>query len=367
MIIGIDARLYGTKHTGIGRYTKNLILNLTRVDKKNIYIIFGEEEVKKDIEKFRNFSWVSLNTKPYTFAEQIINPTVFSRHKLDLLHVPHFNAPLFYSGKLIITIHDLIKHVSTGIKTSTLPTWQYWIKHFIYKIFIFLITQKADSIITPSNYWKEKLTELYPIKADKISVTYEAAEKKVKSSNQKSEKVFAKYNLGKPYLLYVGNLYPHKNVPFLIKALTKSNTISEHKLTLAITCARNAFSNSITADKYIKPLGYVNDGDLSVLYSQSLALVQPSLIEGFGLTGLEAMNNNTPVLSSNATCLPEIYGNAALYFDPKNEEDLIDKIEQILTNNKLRQGLIEKGKIRVKQFSWYKTARLTLKVYKHTS
>jgi len=363
MKIGIDARLYGTQHTGIGRYTKNLILNLARVDKKNQYIIFGGQEAKQDIAKFKNFKWVKLTTKPYTFAEQTINPIIFSRHKLDLLHVPHFNAPLLYSGKLIITIHDLIKHLSTGVKTSTLPSWQYWLKHFVYKAFIFLIIQKADQVITPSNYWKEKLASLYPIKAAKISVTYEATDKKITSAKKPSQ-ILIKYNLTKPYIIYVGNLYPHKNVPFLLKALKKFNATHEHKLTLALTCARNAFSDKIKTDEYIKPLGYVSDQDLSTLYSQSLSLVQPSLIEGFGLTGLEAMSNNTPVLSSNATCLPEVYADAASYFNPKDENDLINKLEEILTNTKLRQDLIEKGRKRAKQFSWYKTAKQTFQVYK---
>jgi len=362
MRIGIDARLYGTKHTGIGRYTKNLLLNLARVDKKNSYIVFGGQELKEDIKSFKNFKWVKLATRPYTFAEQIINPIIFARLKLDLLHVPHFNAPLFYQGKLIITIHDLIKHISTGKQTSTLPAWQYWLKYLIYKVFIFLIVKKTDHLITPSNYWKDKLTSLYPIKADKISVTYEAADKKI-SSSKKPPQILEKYNLEKPFLIYVGNLYPHKNVPFLVRAVKKFNQTHEHKLILALTCARNAFSDKVTADEYIKPLGYVPDEDLGVLYSQSLALVQPSLIEGFGLTGLEAMSANAPVISSNATCLPEVYADAALYFDPKNEKDLINKLEQILTNTKLRQNLIEKGSRRAKQFSWYKTAKETLKVY----
>ena len=152
MRIGIDARLYGNKHTGIGRYAKNLILNLAKTDRKNTYIIFGKKDIESEISSLKRFKFVKLNTPIYSLAEQIINPIVFLRAKLDLLHVPHFNAPILYPGKLVITVHDLIKHISTGKETTTHSTVVYWIKQIIYRLVVFINIKKASVIITPSKF-----------------------------------------------------------------------------------------------------------------------------------------------------------------------------------------------------------------------
>lgn len=366
MIIGIDARLYGPKHTGIGRYVQNLILNLGKIDKKNTYIIFGPKEISEKISKYQNFKWVKLETKIYSFAEQIINPIIFTKENLDLLHVPHFNAPIFYPGRLVITIHDLIKHLSTGKETTTLPSLIYLIKHFAYRLVMRANAAKAQAIITPANYWKDYLTKHFAVNPEKIHVTYEAVAKTLSiKKGINPEQVLNKYALRKPFLIYTGNLYPHKNVPFLVSAVREFNSNHEHQLQLALVCARDeAFRKKIETDSMIKFVGFVPDEDLAALYQEALALVQPSLIEGFGLTGLEAMSVGLPVLSSNSTCLPEVYADAALYFDPKNQADLIEKIEKIISDQNLVIDLITKGRTRAKQFSWRKMAKETLKVYK---
>lgn len=365
MRIGIDARLYGNKHTGIGRYVQNLAVNLAKVDKKDTFILFGSKEIKADFENRPNLEFVELNTRVYSLAEQIINPLVFSRAKLDLLHVPHFNAPLLYRGKLIITIHDLIKHISSGKDTTTLPLYQYKFKHLIYKIVVFINIKRAVSIITPSNYWKNYLTASYRIPPEKIFVTYEAADRKlIPEHPEEAEAKLEQYGLSKPFVVYTGNLYPHKNVELLVSAVKEFNKQHQHHLELAVVCARSVFQEKFKADDTIKPLGFVPDEDLSLIYSQALALVQPSFIEGFGLTGLEAMTASLPVISSDATCLPEIYGDAALYFDPNSVKDLVEKIDWITSDHLLVKNLIDKGKTRVKHFSWYKMAKETLAVYK---
>ncbi len=197
-----------------------------------------------------------------------------------------------------------------------------------------------------------------------MCVTYEAVDTALKvNPQQDSKKILKKYNLQKPFIVYTGNLYPHKNVNFLINSIETFNKTHKHQLTLAIICARNAFEKNINKNDYVQYLGYVPDKDLAVLYSEGLALVQPSLIEGFGLTGLEAMSAGLPVLSSDATCLPEIYGDAALYFDPYNQASLILRLEQIMGDNEIQEDLRAKGYLRLKRFSWTKTARETIKAY----
>lgn len=365
MRIGIDARYWGTKDTGIGRYVQNLVLSLAKIDKTNNYIVFGGEDVRLDTENFANFKWVKLATRPYTLAEQLINPGVFLSQKLDLLHVPHFNAPVFYPGKQIITLHDLIKHLSTGSATTTLPSYQYWLKHILYRLVVRINLAKSVAIITPAHYWKNYLVKHFGLKEDKIFVTYEAAVKTLSAkSKQDPDVVLHRYGLAKPFVIYTGNLYPHKNVPFAIDAVKRFNLSHEHKLTLAVVCGRDdAFKKNVAPDEVVRYLGHVSDADLSTLYGQALALVQPSLIEGFGLIGLEAMSVGLPVLSSDATVLPEIYGDAALYFDPRNEDQLVAVLSRLISDQELLISMISAGKKRVKHFSWAKCARQTLAVY----
>lgn len=363
--IGIDARLYGVKHTGIGRYVQNLVCELTKIDKRNEYVVFGPKEILDDISGSENFSYHELNTPVYGFAEQLTNLSHFNSQNLDLLHVPHFNAPVLYQKKLVLTIHDLIKSKSIGPQTSTLPAPIYFFKHIVYENLIRWNINRSAHIITPSNYWKEYLCSNFKLRTDKVTVTYEAASGDLKdtSDDPDPQVILKKYSLNKPFLLYTGNLYPHKNVPFLIKAVEAFNNSHKHQLELVIIGARNSFANKLPTNSLIKVLGFVPDQDLSAIYKQSLALVQPSLIEGFGLTGLEAMSIGTPVLSSNTSCLPEIYQDAALYFSPHDLNSLLEAISLVFSDRSLVDSLILKGYKHAKKFSWKSMAKQTLKVY----
>ena len=138
------------------------------------FIIFGDPKLLSDLESFSNVTIVPLKTPIYSLAEQLINPFIFYSHHLDLLHVPHFNAPLLYFKKTIITVHDLIKHLSTGPDTTTLPSWQYHIKHLAYRFLINRNLKTSTAIITPSHYWKNYLITQLKVPSAKIFVTYEA-------------------------------------------------------------------------------------------------------------------------------------------------------------------------------------------------
>lgn len=365
MRIGIDVRFYGPKHTGIGRYVKNLVDHLVELDHQNHYVLFGNPDDLQSYIHHKNVTIVKYTPRIYTLREQLFGPIIFLFSKLDLLHIPHFNAPVLYPKKTLITVHDLIKHLSTGKQTTTLPSWQYWIKHLFYRFTVFLNVHKASQIIVPTQYWKNELIERYKLKPEKINVTYEGVDWHFSTADKTdSKKLLKKYDLSKPFVVYTGNLYPHKNVNLLVTAIHHFNKIHDHKLTLAVVCGRSAFHEQIKESEHIKMLGFVPDEDISDLYSEALALVQPSLIEGFGLTGLEAMMVGLPVVSSSASCLPEVYQDAALYFDPYSHEDLSKKLEQITTDKKLREILIEEGLKQVKLYSWKKMAKETIEVYK---
>lgn len=160
-----------------------------------------------------------------------------------------------------------------------------------------------------------------------------------------------------PYVVYTGNLYPHKNIPLLIRAVELA------KIDLEVVCTRSVFEKRLPVSARVQYLGRLTDEQLVNLYRGAVAFVFPSLIEGFGLPGLEAMAAGLPVIAARASCLPEIYGDAALFFDPHDPVDLADKIRALLIDKKLRQSLIAKGQQQVKKYSWAKMAKETWQIY----
>jgi glycosyltransferase involved in cell wall biosynthesis len=373
MRIGIDARFYGPEHTGLGRYVTNLVNNLLKQDKKNSYVLFVSKEHSTDFKPGPNLKIVTVNVPIYSFSEQIFLPIVYLKEKLDLLHVPHFNAPIFYPKKFIITLHDLIKHTSRGKDTTTRSPAIYWLKRLGYTIEFWFLSRRAKAIIAPTNFVKDDVVKNLKINGEKVFVTYEASDGKIKKQTltpKDKNKILTKYNLSQPFVVYTGNVYPHKNIDLLIDGILAHNKKKEVDLNLAIACARSVFYKRIEdkiaklkAQKYIKLLGFVDDSELGKLYSLALCLVHPSKMEGFGLTGIEAMAAGLPVISSNASCLPEVYGNAALYFDPNSVEDLANMLEKIISSEQLRQELIVKGLAQCKKYSWVKMTKETISVY----
>ena len=374
MRIGIDARLYGLEHAGLGRYVMKLVNEVLEQDKKNEYVLFLTKKHKAEFENKPRVRVVETNIPIYSVTEQLVLPVVFAKEKLDLLHVPHFNAPILYSGKLILTVHDLIKHHSTGKDTTTRQPWLYKLKRLGYLTETSLIIRKANHIITPSNYVKDDVINKFKINSEKVSVTYEAVDsslKKVDLSPDERKQVLADFGLTQPFVIYTGSVYPHKNVEVLINAIEEHNKTKEVDLQLALICARSVFWERLNKKiidrglgKWIKMLGFVDDVNVSKLYSLALSLVHPSKMEGFGLTGLESMKMGLPVISSNSTCLPEVYGDAALYFEPTDTAGLIFLLETIIKDKDLRDSLVQKGYVQAKKYSWKKMAKETIAIYK---
>ena len=372
--IVIDARMYGLEHAGIGRYILNLIKQIEKVDKKNEYFILLRKKYYRNLQfKNKRFKKVMADIPHYSFKEQVFLPGILKKIKPNLVHFPHFNVPIFWQGKYVVTIHDLIKHQSRGMKTTTKLVPFYWLKYLVYQVNIFSAVKRARKIITPSKWWKKELIKRYCLKPGKITVTYEGAgeflEKKPSLSGQA---VLKRYGISKPFVIYTGSLYPHKNVLRLVKAVIRFNELNQKnsKLSLVIACARNVFLERFKKELEKKRgldlvvlAGFVPDGELIALYQEAEAFVTPSLLEGFGLPGLEAMAIGLPVISSNASCLPEIYGQAAVYFNPLDINDIAKKIGEVVGNEKKSQLLIKKGFEQVKKYSWQKMAKETLRVY----
>jgi len=355
----IDARLWGIKHTGIGRYTENLIEKLPSSPDVEITLILTPEDSTDP--KLHKFNRVIAKKHPYSPLSQLEMFFIWLRHRPDLLHVTQSSVPIFWFGKMVVTFHDLIKHQSKGLSTTTKNPIFYWLKYLGLISIDFIATLKASFILVPTQYWKDQLLFKYHLPDGKVIVTYEGVDSRIPDSSSDNS-----LSVTKPYVFYVGNIYPHKNLEVLFQAIKKL----QGKIKLAIVCARSVFESrakdqikNLNLENDVFFLGRVTDSQLNYLYKNALAFVFPSLIEGFGLPGLEAMSTGTPVIAARASCLPEVYGQSALYFDPHNSEELAKLILKIQKDVTLRNNLIKRGLGQVKNYSWDKMSQQTWKIY----
>jgi len=368
MRIGIDARFIGPQGTGLGVYTQNLVENLQKIDKKNDYFIFLKQDNWSYLKLTSfNFTKVLADIPWYSLAEQTKMSALLKSKNLNLVHFPHFNVPILYRKKFVVTIHDLIHKHSPHTITSTKNSLIFRLKRFGFNKVLNHALNNSSKIIAPSNYVKEDIMKSFKIDPQKISVTHEAAEVEYFASNRST------INDKRLTILYVGNAYPHKNLEKLLEAIAflKNNfkfQISNFKL--LIVCPRDVFSKRLehlikekNLQNRVDLLGYKKAKDLASLFRKSSAYVCPSLWEGFGIPGLNAMASQIPLICSNIPTFKEIYGDAAIYFNPNDPVDIAQKIKHVLTSKKTRLGLVERGKKQVKNYSWQKMAKQTLRIY----
>ncbi len=376
--IGIDARFYGPIGKGLGRYTQEIVDNILKIDQYNDYIIFLRRDNFDElvIDNYPNAKKVLMELRWYSLKEQLLMPFYLKREKLDLVHFCHFNVPFFVPSEFVVTIHDLILTKFKTIRATTLSPWLYHLKNFFYRIIIKRALKKSKKIITVSNFTKNDIIEQFKIPADKIEVTYEGVANLAKGSDSlfitklDQSKVLSSYSIENPFLLYVGNAYPHKNLDFLLRAF-KVLYQEDQSLRLVLVGQEDYFYRQIKdLDSELFPdnspvifTGYVPDNELEILYQQALLYVFPSLYEGFGLPPLEAMAKSCPVLSSQAASMPEILGSAAMYFDPRDQVDFLKKSRELISNEVLRLELIERGREQVKKYSWWDCALATREIY----
>ena len=368
MKIGIDARFYD--ESGVGRYLRNLIKSLSVLDKRNQYYILL---LQKDYEGFtenKNFKKILADFKWYGFAEQFSLPNLLRQLNLDLVHFPHFNVPIFYRGKFVVTIHDLIHQHHSMSRSTTLDPFTFRIKQMGYRKVFKVATSKSQKILVPSKSVQQLLVAEWNVIKDKIIITPEAVDANIlkivdKMVKNDYEKILNKFKIKKPYLFYVGNAHPHKNVEGLIEAFLVLQQ-RYPSLKLVLSGYDHYFWQRLKQENQHKDIiyaGFVTDDELVALYKGAAVFVLPSFEEGFGIPILEAMVCGCPVVASRAGSLPEVGGEACLYFDPALPEDMVEKISRVLDDDGLRQQLIKRGSKRYKQFSWQKLAEKTLEVY----
>lgn len=372
MKIGIDARMYS--QSGIGRYTRNLIEQLQKQDTKNEYFIFLQKAEFDSINLKENFKKVLADFSWYGITEQLKMPKLLNQYKLDLVHFPHFNVPVLYSGKFVVTIHDLIHQNFSMQRASTHGKLIYQFKQFGYKAVLQNALLRSKKILVPSEYVKNQLGDK-GVNLEKVLVTPEAVDHGVlnlskRLTKEKSLKIIQGFGINGPYLFYVGNAHPHKNAEGLLEVFWKLQD-KYKQLNLVLSGGDHYFWNRIKDAVSTRPnsekvifTGFITDEQLVALYKNAVCFTSASLEEGFGIPILEAFACSCPVVASNAGSIPEVGGEAALYFDPKNQSEMFEKIEDVLNSEKVRQELIKKGLKRYAEFSWENLAKETLEVYR---
>lgn len=362
--IAIDARFYGLENAGLGRYAIHFIEELAKIGHDHEFTIFVTEKYR-DLKPADNFSTVVVKSHHYSIKEQVELPYLIHKGGYDLVHYLHFDVPIFWPHRFVVTIHDILKHRSSSRETTTLPYYKYLIKRAGYKTVIGAAVRKSQRIITPTEFVKNDLLAEYAgLNTDKLRVSYEGMPTLNVPTSQKE--LIAKYKLVTPYLLYVGKCYPHKNVIGLVKALTKI----PDNYTLVIANKRDAFWDRFFENPEVKAissrihfLDMVSDADLAGLYTNAGIFVSASLEEGFGLPPLEALSYKIRPVVSDIPTFREVMGENAIYFDPNDHQNIAVKINDVLTNPELRKVNDSEVTQLAAKYSWAKMAKEILAVY----
>lgn len=365
MKIVVDGRWI--KQTGIGRYVEETLRGVLELDQDNQYVLLVRPEDRAKLSyNATNLELVDAPEPWFTFREQTSFLTRLNKQKADLTHFTNFDFPLLYRRKFIITIYDLTLLEFKNINRKKMLPAYYYIKDMVMRFVLKSGAKRSQQILVPTEYVKEGLVKRFGVSPRKIVVTSAAAEMPYKRPRVD----LLKFGINKPYLLYVGNAYPHKNLERLIISFGK--LITEYMLDyqLVIAGRKDHFHErleqevaSVRLDDRVIFTDYVSDAELAGLYNKASLYVFPSLSEGFGLPALEAVSYGVPVVCSDATCLPEIAGDAAEYFDGKDEGEMAKVMAAVLANKERQELLIERGYEQVKKFSWAATAELTHKAY----
>jgi glycosyltransferase involved in cell wall biosynthesis len=377
MKIGIDARWIFPHISGIGTYTQELIRGLAQIDRQNEYILFFDDKARMQkiaehvrLDRAPNFKTHLLSFGVFSPLGQIYLPKIIRALGLDIFHSPNYMMPLLAfprnrpgRTRCVVTIHDLIPLIFPQFTPKALKTRLYP----LYKRLMVEVGARANTILTVSEVSRRDVIEHLGIpterQGDVIAVPNGVAPEYVPAENKHgAEKL----------ILYVGRFDPYKNVPALIDAFAKVRERSKTPVRLRIigpADPRYSEAPTLAQKRGLTPFiawdGYVSDEGLVKAYQHADVFVLLSLYEGFGLTVLEAMACGTPVVCSSRSSLPEVAGSAALMVDPGDTAQVADAIIRVLGDVKLAAELREKGVRQAANFTWTRTARMTLKVYEH--
>ncbi|MGB9707244.1 MAG: glycosyltransferase family 4 protein [Microgenomates group bacterium] len=366
MLIAIDGNEANVgQRVGVSVYTLNLLKYFQKnANQETNFLIFLRNKPLADLPKENLFFRYQVIPAKILWSQVFLPFHLFFKKNIDVFFAPAHYSPRFLKIPLVVTVHDLsyFYYPNEFLKTD-LYKLSHWTQYSV---------KKAKKIIAVSETTKKDLITFYDLPEDKIEVIYNGYEKKVKTQKSKTKNCLKNFKIDPyKYILYVGTIQPRKNTEALIRAFFKfKKDYPDFKL--VVTGKKGWLYQEIfeivkelKLEKEIVFTGYVDDKTLVILYQNAFCFVMPSLYEGFCLPLLEAMSNDCPVICSSAPSLPEIGADACLYFDPKNIDELYNQLTALKNDYQLKKELIEKGKERVKSFSWENCAQETLTILKN--
>jgi glycosyltransferase involved in cell wall biosynthesis len=364
MRIAIDARKL--HDFGIGTYIRNVLSGLARIDGDTEYIaLCRPADVDRINELGPNFRAVPETAAPYSVGEQVWIPLSLVRERAHLLHEPHYVLPIATRCRTVVTIHDCIHLMFPQYLPNRLA-------HVYARASMWSAVRQSDRILTVSEASKRDILRFFGVDANKVEVIYNAIDERFSrpADEARMDQARQRYQLDHPFLLYVGNIKPHKNLERLIDAFGRARAQGLDDLRLLIIgdeiskypALRQAVHRH-RLDKYVRFLGFQPYETLAAFYRLARAFVFPSLYEGFGLPPLEAMACGTPVVTSNVSSLPEIAGGAAVLVDPYEPASIADGIVRAVSDETLRADLIARGLARAGEFSWEPSVAALHRIY----
>jgi glycosyltransferase involved in cell wall biosynthesis len=362
--IAIDARKL--RDYGIGTYVRNLLRHLSRIDSTTEYVLLCRApDCGLAADLGENFRAVPEPAPAYSIREQLRVPLDLRREGIDLFHAPHYVLPALTPCRSVVTIHDCIH----------LRFPQYLPNRLAYayaRASLWIASHRANRILTVSEASKRDILRYFSVPEAKIDVIYNAIDERFGEEPPEDEvaRVRERYQLNDPFVLYAGNIKPHKNLERLIEAFhtLRRGGLEQVKLLIIgdeiskYATLRRAV-HKYKLHQHVRFFGFVPDRTLAVLYRLAGVFVFPSLYEGFGLPPLEAMASGTPVITSNLSSLPEVVGDAALLIDPYDPDAIADAMRRVLTEPALRDDLRARGLNRVREFSWDRSVRRVRQIY----
>ncbi len=376
MRICIDARPIINKQTGLGRYTYNIINALKKIDNQNDYLILVDAQLSPTHPVFDGnndrFVYKKCPIPGVTVQQQLQLRQFLADERIDVYHYPHFDLPIAVARRYpaVFTVHDLTYLLHRGVFRGA-EALKKWYTHQIMRLGIGV----AQKIIAVSDSTKKDLVDYFHLNgsaSSKVTTIYEACEPNFErlEDNKRIDNFKQKWNLTRPYFLFIGERRPHKNLVRQIEAFDRFlQQVGREFEFIIIGKSYNDYvepearSQQLNLTGRVRFLGYVADDELPLFYNGAVAFLFVSLYEGFGIPILEAMACGTPVITSNMSSCQEVAGDAALLVNPYQVAEICLAIEKIATDDSLRANLIQKGLERHKKFSWEIAAQQTLNLY----
>jgi len=366
MKIAIDARKW--RDYGIGTYVRNLVRHLAQLDHDTTYFLFcdrADEATLRDLAE--NFMPVVEGSGKYSLAEHVAIPYKLRRLGVDLFHSPHYVLPLLTRKPSVVTVHDCIHLLFP----------QYLPSRMAYQYARFMMgsaIHRSRLVFTVSEASRRDILGFYPeTDPERVQVIPNAIDEALLEDpgEEEMQRVMERYQIRGRYILYVGNIKPHKNLDRLVLAFSLLKQRPGHEdvklLIIGDQLHQQGFLRRAVEGARVRQdvrfFGFVPDRTLSALYRLASVFAFPSLYEGFGLPPLEAMACGTPVVTSRISSLPEVVGDAALLVDPLSVDDIASGLERVLTDEELRRDLVLRGRARVRQFSWERSVRAVHRAY----